>query len=105
VATYAIFICGDELEKVMGHFYDYGKSAQDILIHWQREFRRLALQMKAIWRSYQGILLGELHLSQELLEAGIGMEGIEPGILMEPVHATSALISLVQPLKCPILVA
>jgi hypothetical protein len=49
-------------------------------------------------------LFRELHLGQEFLEAGIGVDGIEAGILTEPVHATSALVRLVQPLKSPILV-
>ena len=47
-------------------------------------------------------LLRELYLGQEFLVAGIGMDGIESGILAEPVQATTALISLVQPLECTI---
>src|SRR6266571_5362356 len=55
-----------------------------------------------VYRNCQSILLRELHLGQEFLEAGIGVDGIESGILTKPVHATSALICLIQPLKCTI---
>jgi hypothetical protein len=49
-------------------------------------------------------LFGEFHLCDQILKAGIGADGIESGILAEPVHATAAPIGFAQPLKGLILI-
>jgi hypothetical protein len=46
----------------------------------------------------------EVHFCKEFLEAWIGVNGVESGVLSDSIQATSVPISLVQPLKCPILV-
>ena len=46
----------------------------------------------------------EVHFCQEFPEALIGVNGVESGVLSDPIQAASVPISLVQPLKCPILV-
>jgi hypothetical protein len=49
-------------------------------------------------------LLWEVHFCQEFREAWIGVNGVESGVLSEPIQAASVSIGLVQPLKGPILV-
>src|SRR6266851_8476511 len=49
-------------------------------------------------------LLREVHFCQEFLEAWIRVNGVESGVLSDPIQAASVSIGLVQPLKCPTLV-
>ena len=47
-------------------------------------------------------LLRKVHFCQKLLEAWIGADRVESGVLSEPIQATSVSICLVQPINCPI---
>jgi len=47
-------------------------------------------------------LIREVHFCQKVLEAWIGADGVESGVLPEPIQAASVLVGLIQPIDCPI---
>lgn len=70
--------------------------------HWRGVRRTLGFDANTLGANNG--LLREVHFCQEFLEAWIRVNGVESGVLSEPIQAPSVSIGLVQPLKCPILV-